>query len=95
MGTRDGIEPPTSNFQPHEEPWEVRMERKLDEVIEWQRKADLRFNDGQHQFKDHSVRIGRMEKAGVAVVVFFLVGAFGVIGSAAVWAIQAMKGTPP
>ena len=92
MGTRDGMEPATSAFQPHEEPWEVRMERKLDEVIDWQRKADLRFNDGQHQFKDHSVRIGRMEKAGAAVIVTFIVGAVGVIGSAILWAIQSMKG---
>jgi len=83
--------PAPSDFPPSGESWEVRVERKLDEILVWQRAADIRFNEGSHSILNHKERLDRLERIGAGAVIAFLLGVFGVIGSGVVWVIQHMK----
>lgn len=70
----------------------ARIDANLIAVLEWQRKSDLRFNDGDHALQNHNERIDRLEKIILGAVGLVLLGVLGMAGTALVWVIQHLPG---
>jgi hypothetical protein len=68
----------------------ARIDANVIAALEWQRKTDLRLNDGDHKMDDHGKRLDRLENGVLGVVGLIVFGVLGVAGAALVWVIQHM-----